>query len=58
MTTVKIKLEDGSVQTIQGDVVQITHKEIPTDHEWMLKTIDTNNDVETIDFIGGRPNDR
>jgi len=52
MTTVKIKLEDGSVQTIQGDVVQITHKEIPTDHEWKLKTVDTNNEIETVDYVG------
>jgi hypothetical protein len=58
MTTVKIKLEDGSVQTIQGDVIQITHKAIPTDKKWVLKTVDVSGVVEAIDFIGGRPDDR
>jgi len=58
MTTVKIKLEDGSVQTIQGDVIQITHKDIPIDYEWTLKTVEVSGAVETIDFNGGRPRDR
>lgn len=54
MTTVKIKFEDGSTQTIQGDVVEIKHKDLPTTHEWTLKTVNVNGESETIDFIGER----
>ena len=58
MSVLKIKFSDGTVQTIQGDIVEVKHKEIPTDKEWTLKTVDTEGQSESIDFIGGRPDDR
>jgi hypothetical protein len=54
MTTVKIKMTDGTIHNIQGEVEQITVKELDADQVWTLKAKNTNEDVEVYEFIGER----
>ena len=56
MNEIKTKFTDGTEAIATGDKVIV--KEIGANQEWKLKTIDENGVVETIPFIGGRPDDR
>jgi len=58
METVKIKMTDGSVQTIQGNIEQVTIKDLEETKEWKLKTVETNGATLVTPHVGGRPDDR
>lgn len=50
MNTVKIKMTDGSVQTIQGDIEKVTVRDLETGKSMDIKLVDINEQDEVYEL--------